>query len=45
VGLHLGGAQAGSLRGGSLTLEYGRQARSDGQREGNRFSLITAIRF
>lgn len=45
IGLHLNGAQVGSVSNGSLTLEYGREARSDAVAEGDRFSLTAAVRF
>ena len=44
-GVHIGGAVTGSLSNGSLTLEFARQARSDGQPIDNRFTLVSAIRF
>jgi hypothetical protein len=36
---------AGTLSNGSLTLEFARQARSDGQPIDNRFTLVSAIKF
>jgi hemolysin activation/secretion protein len=44
-GLRLGGAQAGTLANGSLTLEYGRAQRSDAVAAGNRFTFVSAFRF
>lgn len=44
-GVRLGGAQAGTLANGSLTLEYGRAQRSDGAAAGNRFTFVSAFRF
>ena len=45
LGLHLGGGKAGSLSTGSLTLEYGRQARSDAVRDRGRFTVVSSLRF
>ncbi len=45
AGLRIGGAKAGTLSTGSLTLEYARQARSDGIPDGNRLNLVSSIRF
>ena len=45
AGLRLNGGQAGSLSNGSLTLEFARQARSDGQPVDNRFNLVSTIKF
>lgn len=45
AGLRIGGGQVGTLSNGSLLLEYARQARSDGVPDGNRFNLVTSIRF
>ena len=44
-GAHLGAAAAGTLSNGSLTLEFARQARNDGQPIDNRVTLVTAIKF
>ena len=44
-GLRLGGAAAGTLSNGSLSLEYGHASRSDGVPAGDRFTLVTAFRF
>ena len=44
-GVHLGGGAAGTLSNGSLTLEFSRQARDDGVKDDNRFTLVTSIRF
>ena len=45
AGLRIGGAGAGTLSNGQITLEYGREARSDGVPAGNRFTLVSALRF
>ena len=44
-GLHLGGAAAGALSNGSLSLEYGHATRSDGVAAGDRFTMVSAFRF
>ena len=44
-GLRLGGAAAGTLSNGSLTLEYGRATRSDVIPSSNRFTAVAAVRF
>ena len=44
-GLRLGGAAAGTLSNGSLTLEYGHAERSDKVRAGDRFTIVSAFRF
>lgn len=44
-GLRLGGAAAGTLSNGSLSLEYGRAERSDGVAASNRFTIVSAFRF
>ncbi len=45
VGLRLIGGEAGSLSNGLLTLEYGRQTRSDGVPGGNRLTLTGSAMF
>ncbi len=44
-GLRLGGAAAGTLSNGSLSLEYGHASRSDGVPAGDRITLVSAFRF
>jgi hemolysin activation/secretion protein len=44
-GLRFGGAAAGTLSNGSLSLEYGRAERSDGILASNRFTVVSAFRF
>lgn len=44
-GLRLGGAVAGTLSSGGLTLEYGRAERSDGIASSNRFTIVSSFRF
>ena len=44
-GLRLGGAAAGTLSNGSLSLEYGRAQRSDNVAAGDRFTVVSAFRF
>jgi hemolysin activation/secretion protein len=45
-GLRLGGAAAGALSNGSLSLEYGHATRSDGvAAAGDRFTVVSAFRF
>jgi hemolysin activation/secretion protein len=44
-GLRLGGAAAGTLANGTLSLEYGHAERSDGIPAGERFSVVSAFRF
>jgi hemolysin activation/secretion protein len=45
AGLRLGGAAAGTLSNGSVSLEYGHATRSDGLPGGDRFTVVTAFRF
>ena len=45
AGLRLGGGAAGVLSNGSLTLEFARQARNDGLPAGNRFTMVSALKF
>lgn len=45
AGLRFNGARAGTLSNGSLTLEFARQARSDGQPLDNRLNLVSTINF
>jgi len=44
-GLRIGGAAAGTLSNGSLSLEYGRAERSDTTIANNRFTVVSAFRF
>lgn len=44
-GIRLGGAMAGTLSNGSLSLEYGRAERNDGVPANNRFTVVSAFRF
>lgn len=44
-GLRIGGAAAGTLSSGTLSLEYGRAERSDGIAAVNRFTIVSAFRF
>ena len=44
-GLRLGGAAAGMLSNGSLTLEYGHATRSDVIPSSNRFTAVAAVKF
>lgn len=44
-GLRLGGAAAGTLSNGSLSLEYGYARRSDAVPAGHRFTVVSAFRF
>jgi hemolysin activation/secretion protein len=44
-GLRLGGAAAGTLSNGALSLEYGYAHRSDDVPAGHRFTVVTAFRF
>jgi hemolysin activation/secretion protein len=44
-GVHLGGGAAGTLSNGALTLEFSRQARDDGVKDDNRFTLVTSLKF
>jgi hemolysin activation/secretion protein len=44
-GLRIAGGKAGALGTGSLGLEFSREARSDKIPDGNRFTLVTAIKF
>lgn len=44
-GLRLAGAPEAGFSGASVTVEYGRQARNDGVREGDRFTFAAAIQF
>jgi len=45
VGLRLGGGAAGTLSNGQMTLEFARQARDDGVKPDNRFTLVTSLKF
>ena len=45
VGIRIAGAPEGGFSNASLTMEYGRQARSDRVREGDRFTFAVAIQF
>lgn len=44
-GIRIGGAAAGTLSSGSLSLEYGRAERSDFAAASNRFTLVSSFRF
>ena len=44
-GVRFGGAAAGTLSNGSLSLEYGRAERSDFAVANNRFTIVSAFRF
>ena len=44
-GLRLGGAAAGTLSNGSLSLEYGHANRSDAIPSSNRFTFVMALKF
>ena len=44
-GVRFGGAAAGTLSNGSLSLEYGRAERSDFAVANNRFTVVSAFRF
>ena len=44
-GLRIGGAAAGTLSNGSLSLEYGRAERSDTTIANNRFTVVSSFRF
>ena len=44
-GLRLGGATAGTLSNGSLSLEYGHATRSDVIAASNRFTAVAAVKF
>lgn len=44
-GIRLGGIAAGTPSSGSLSLEFGHAARSDGGSAGNRFTIVSAFRF
>jgi hemolysin activation/secretion protein len=45
AGLRIGGAGGGTLSNGQIALEYGRETRSDGVPDGDRFTLVSWLRF